>query len=129
MHKKIIKYVVSAVLLVIIGVVLFILFQKNPQEIESFKVEDYAYYLENFPSEENVGPIADAKDAEAKAVKIWTKLYGEDVKNQTPYQLFYDEQNHVWFIHGSLPAHMDGGVANILIENDSGDVLAVWHDE
>ena len=30
---------------------------------------------------------------------------------------------------GTLPPNMTGGVANILVDNDAGEVLALWHDK
>lgn len=100
---------------------------KSP-DVNNFEVSDYQYYIENFPSEENVGSIIDSKDATKKAESIWIKLYGESVKKEKPYQLLYDEKNEIWLIHGTLRSNMKGGVANILIDNSTGKVLAVWHD-
>ena len=103
--------------------------QNNSPDVRTFVVSDYQYYIESFPSEENLGSISNAKDAAIRAETIWIKTYGKCVKKEKPYQIFYDAQNEVWLIQGSLRSNMMGGVANILIENDTGKVLAVWHEK
>ena len=76
-----------------------------------------------------MGFISDSKDLLKKVEVIWIEQYGECIKNQKPYQVFYDEANGIWLVHGTLRSNMMGGVANILVDNDTGKVLAVWHDK
>ena len=124
----------SVVLLVLIIVILMggfcmVIIQNKTPNVKVFVLNDYQFYIENFSSEENVGNIIDAKDAIKKAEKIWIKLYGESIKKEKPYQVFYDERNCVWLVQGTLRSNIKGGVANILIQNETGKVLAVWHDK
>ncbi len=98
-------------------------------DVKNFELSNYQYYIDNFTSAENVGSITNSRDAIKKAEKIWVKLYGESVKKEKPYRLFYDEKYETWLIQGTLRSNMKGGVANILIENTTGKVLAVWHDK
>ena len=97
--------------------------------IEDFDVHEYQYYINNFSVEDNVGLITDAKDLLRKAESIWVEKYGERVKGQKPYQVLYDEKNDIWLVRGTLHADRMGGVANILVDNSTGKVLAVWHDK
>ena len=106
-----------------------IIIQNKTPNVKAFKYNDYQYYIDNFPSEENVGNITDAKDAIKKAEKIWIKLYGENIKKEKPYQVFYDENSGIWLVQGTLRTNMKGGVANIIIQNKTGKILAVWHDK
>ena len=101
--------------------------QYIPVDDDTFTVDEYRRYIEDFSSDENVGPIVDAEDAAQKAEEVWIRIYGEDIKDERPYIVSYDEENGVWMVKGSLPPFALGGVANILIENDTGKVLAVWH--
>ncbi len=101
----------------------------EPSDIKTFEVSEYQYYMENFSSEETLGVISDEKDLLKKVEVIWIDKYGEHIKNEKPYQLFYDEKNDVWLVQGTMPYNVMGGVANILVENDTGKVLAVWHDK
>lgn len=117
------------IVVMLIGVILIMAVQRNSLSIKSFDVSDYQYFIENFSSEENLGNISNAEDAVIKAENVWLKIYGEHVKREKPYQVFYDAENEVWLIQGSLRPNMMGGVSNILIENDTGKVLAVWHDK
>ncbi len=98
-------------------------------EVRAFEVSEYQYYIDNFPSEDNLGVISDSKDLLKKAEGIWIKKYGERIKNQKPYQVFYDEAKGIWLVQGTLRSDRMGGVANILVDNDTGKVLAVWHDK
>lgn len=125
------KRIVLLVLIVaiLIGGVCMIIIQNKTPNVKGFEFNDYQYYVDSFPSEENVGNIVDAKDAIKKAEKIWIKLYGESIKKEKPYQVFYDEDNGIWLIQGTLRSNMKGGVANILIQNKTGKVLAVWHEK
>ena len=76
-----------------------------------------------------MGSIFDSKELLKKVESIWIKKFGERVKAEKPYQVFYDEQNGVWLVQGTLPADMMGGVANIIVENNTGKVLALWHEK
>lgn len=116
-------------LVLLAGGIFIVITQRTSRKIGAFKLIDYQYYIENFASEENVGSIANSKDAIRKAEAIWIKLYGDSIKKEKPYQLFYDSENGVWLIRGTLKSNKKGGVASILIEGSTGNVLAVWHDK
>ena len=127
-NKKNIIRIVFGVIVLAAGI-LIIVNQLKSHDVKAFDVSDYQDIIENFPSDENLGSISDAKDAVKKAETIWIKIYGKNVKKEKPYQVFYDAENEVWLIHGYLRPNMEGGVANILIENSTGKVLAVWHEK
>ena len=98
-------------------------------QTKAFDVGDYQYYIDKFPSEDNLGFISDPKDLLKKVEVIWINKYGERIKKQKPYQVFYDKANGIWLVQGTLRSNMTGGVANILVDNDTGRVLALWHDK
>ena len=60
---------------------------------------------------------------------ILIEKYGTQIKKQKPYKVFYDETNDVWMVTGTLPSNKKGGVANIIIDNSTGKVLAIWHSK
>ncbi len=123
-------YILSVFLLILfIGGILLIVIQNKAPEVKAFEVSGNQKHIDNFSSEETVGSISGAKDALAKAELIWIKTFGEQVKKEKPYQVSYDVEKEVWLIQGSMPPGVKGGVANILIENRTGKVLAVWHDK
>jgi hypothetical protein len=108
----------------------FVVIGKNKlPETKAFDVGDYQYYIDKFPSEDNLGFISDSKDLLKKVEVIWINKYGERIKKQKPYQVFYDKANGIWLVQGTLRSNMMGGVANILVDNDTGRVLALWHDK
>lgn len=112
-----------------IGGILVLITKNKSPEIKTFEVSEYQYYIDNFPSEDNLGFISDSKDLLKKVEVIWINKYGERIKDQKPYQVFYDEKNSIWLVQGTLQTNMMGGVANILIDNNTGKVLAIWHDK
>lgn len=116
-------------LITFIGGIFMVIIKNESPGIKTFEVSEYQYYIENFSSEDNLGFISSSKDLLKKVEVIWIKKYGERIKNQKPYQVFYDEKNGIWLVQGTLRSNMMGGVANILVDNDTGKVLAVWHDK
>ena len=62
MRKR--KRIVLLVLIIaiLIGGVCMIIIQNKTPNVKAFEFNDYQYYIDNFPSEENVGNIIDAKD-------------------------------------------------------------------
>ena len=122
-------FLLLLILVIFIGGVFMVIVQNKSPVVENFKSSDYQYYIDNFSSEENVGSIIDAKDAIKKSEIIWIKLYGENIKKEKPFKVFYDAKSEIWLVQGTLRSNMMGGVANILVDNDTGKVLAVWHDK
>ena len=127
--RKVLFIFLLILFMTFIGGILVVIIKNESPEIKTFEVSEYQYYIDNFSSEDNLGFISDSKELLKKVEVIWIKQYGERIKNQKPYQVFYDEANGIWLVHGTLRSNMMGGVANILVDNDTGKVLAVWHDK
>lgn len=59
----------------------FVVIGKNKlPETKVFDVGDYQYYIDKFPSEDNLGFISDPKDLLKKVEVIWINKYGEHIK-------------------------------------------------
>ena len=99
------------------------------QRVYEFDLNIYADIIEKFPSEKVLGPVTSAKEAKEKAEAVWLEVYGDEVKKEKPYSVAYDENTGTWLVQGHLPWYMVGGVANILIQESDGSVLAVWHEK
>ena len=127
--RKVLFIFLLILFMTFIGGILVVIIKNKSPEIKSFEVSEYQYYIDNFSSEDNLGFISDSKELLKKVEVIWIKKYGERIKNEKPYQVFYDEENGIWLVQGTLRSNMMGGVANILVDNDTGKVLAVWHDK
>lgn len=85
---------------------------------------------EEFSSDIYLGEVSNASEAKKYAEEIWISKYGAKVKwKNRPYQIFYDEKNRAWLIHGSFWGNSFGGVPNVIIREFDGKVLAVWHDK
>ena len=130
MKKAVIVILAVAVLAVVGASVIPIAYDQSVfSKVRPFDVDDYQEFIDTFPSNECLGKLSGKTDAVKKAEIILVKIYGKQVKKERPYQIFYDEEAGVWLVQGSLPSNMKGGVANIIIENDTGKVLAVWHEK
>ena len=128
MKKCIVLIVICAIVIVIVFICNFHKKSQSP-EIGSFDFDDYQDFVAAFPSGEIVENPSNLNKLVADTEKIWVKIYGENIKRQKPYQVFHDKENGVWLVQGTLQPNTMGGVANILVENDTGKVLAIWHDK
>ena len=100
--------------------------------VKPFNLYHEPYYLramQDFPSDKYLGEVLTAKDAQEKALKEWLDLFGDKIYKEKPYQVFFDEQNGVWLVKGSLPRGYIGGVAYIIMRKSDGKILAIWHDQ
>lgn len=89
---------------------------------ESSLQEDYPFLTEP------MGPIDDAKTAKKVAEDVWLRIYGEAVKDQKPYEVYFDEENSVWCVCGTVSffeAELNGGTVIILLQAGNGEILAV----
>ncbi len=96
---------------------------------EKSNVEYYVKYCKGAENlKEYLGPVNSASEAKKMAEKEWFKLYGVwTTIKERPYKASYDSENEVWFVRGTLPDGMVGGMASILIRREDGKVLALWH--
>ena len=117
MKKKTIV-IICAIILFIGGVVAILLFNQKPK-VGQFNFVEYSNYIIDFPSNIVLGPVNNAESAKDKAQSVWLQLYGESIKDEKPYQVFFDESNEMWLVTGSMPKCLfdttKGGVANIII--------------
>ena len=125
--KRLIIPLFCLAILLVGSTILFISNYGDKEKIKEFSLNEYNDYIQRFPSDRKTDTIESAKMAKVEAEKIWIEIYGKQVKNEKPYNVFYDDKNGVWLINGSLPKGWDGGVAYILIRKHDGRVLAVWH--
>lgn len=101
---------------------------KNTNKVGKFDLHDYADIVASFSSDRVLGTIDSAKDAKEKAEVLWVEIYGEQVREEKPYGVSYDQASKTWLVQGYIPSYTVGGVANVLIRESDGAVLAVWHD-
>lgn len=102
-------------------------------------MNDYQEYIELFSSEnvlgrgKELGEIKDFKAAKREAEKVWVEVYGKEILKNRPYKVFFDSENDVWLVQGSLYDRkgriVNGGVPYFLVEKKTGRVLAIWHDK
>lgn len=139
------KAVAMAAVVVAVGalavIICCLLIPENPYKDEiagSFDVNDERYqeiiegyaeigkYVES--QLDYLGPVDTAEKAKREAEKEWFKVYGkEHIIDERPYTAYYDAENKVWYVYGYLPPKYLGGTAEILIRQEDGKVLALWH--
>ena len=96
-------------IVILSGVLLISCDISNSYVIYDFNIKDYQDEIVGFPSDENIGEINDINTLMKKIEKIWIKVYGDEIKKEKPYKVFYDKKNDVWLIHGTLPDYVMGG--------------------
>lgn len=99
-------------------------FESSPYEAD----DSYLSYIEKDPLNEKLDSVSDANDLVNQIESIWIGIYGDRIKEQRPYQVFYDEKNAIWMVKGTLKENELGGVAYALIADGTWEVLAIWHD-
>ncbi len=140
MNKKLFIIVVIVIVVAFLGIYFFHINKdlkndaivddndiNNEVTVGTFELEKYNDEIDEFFSGEILGPTPSAKDAKEKAVPFLKEVYGEKIKNREPYHVQYDEKNKAWLIQGTLPKGYLGGVPHIIIRQDDGMILAVWH--
>ncbi|MBR5524120.1 MAG: hypothetical protein IKU51_02490 [Clostridia bacterium] len=91
-------------------------YQENPYGVES---PEYGPY----------GPVKNAAQARRIARKVWTDYFDKTIFSNRPYQVAYSDSEKMWYVYGSLPFYTDGGVPNIVIREETGEIVAFWHDK
>ena len=134
MIKKLIAGVIG--LCVIGAVIVFIseyIDKVKVNNLETFSIAKYEYYVDNFSSDTVLGKVADIDTAVQNAENVWIEMYGIEVKKEKPYKVAWDAQSGTWHVYGSLSSDIfvgsTGGVAHILIRKSDGKVFAVWHQK
>ena len=149
MGKKIFK-IIGRVLLGLLAVALLVGFgwyydcmlaTKDFDELPDYHIEwfydgieNYQEYLQNgeVAHYEPLGPIKNAAQARRAARKLWTEHFEDKtIFSDRPYQVCYNESEKIWYVYGSLPFEpmllWMGGVPEVAIKEETGEVLGIWH--
>lgn len=81
----------------------------------------------SFQSDAVLGKIEGPLQLRREAQKIWISIYGLKILCQKPYEVLYDPDNDIWLVRGTTSQDTQGGTAHILVDDETGKVLAVWH--
>ena len=99
------------------------------ERIDVFNADDYKNYIKEFSSDKAVTDPRDEKTTFDEIEMIWVGIYGDCVKSEKPYRMFYDEKNDMRLICGTLPENRLGGTAHAIVDDKTGKVLAIWHEK
>ena len=105
----------------------------NSNQVKSFSIHEYEEEITDFSSEKifgytrKMGEIANSHVAKEYAQEIWIEVYGENVKDKKPYKVYWDNENNVWLVTGTLKKHWLSGVPHIIFSKNDGEIIAVWH--
>ncbi|MBT7122775.1 MAG: hypothetical protein HN948_07175 [Clostridia bacterium] len=123
--------------------------EPEPIEVSSFDIVDYKIWLEGSSPKEvmgreiNLGPNVTSEQALEHAEDIIKEVFGVDtVSAHKPFMVYYDEHNKLWMVTGKFVDEINttpdgktiievtlGGRPHVVINQLSGEVIAVWHDE
>jgi len=126
--KKNKRILVISLIVITFCAVLFFTFFNNITF--DFSINEYSQELSTFSNVSNdvTNEIKTAAQAKSAAFKIWKQVYGDSVIFKLPYRVYYDSESHIWLVKGSWVFFIPGG-PHILLKEEGGEVLAVWHDK
>jgi len=87
----------------------------------------FATDLEKHNYKPKEGYVPDEATAIKIAEAIWLPIYGNTIYTEKPFKAVL--KNEVWIVEGSLPEGYKGGVAEIEIAKDDGQILRVSHSQ
>lgn len=104
--------------------------KNNENEIKnSVKIENEDKTISIDPETKGYSPkdgfIPDKETAISVAKIVLIKIYGKEVLSQRPFLVTL--KNNIWIIEGHLEKDMDGGVAYIEIDKQTGQIIKVVH--
>lgn len=129
------RFILFAIIMIIIAV-MFSFRLPNQTEVAQFRLESYSYYIDNFPTNLVYGEAYTAEEALEIAQNVWMDEYDYDLSNHK-YTISYDEEGRAWLICGNIDLLQRndemqlwfGGNPYIIITQNEGRVLALWHDK
>ena len=120
------KLVLTLCFLILVGVLC-----ACSAKVETFSLKDYEAQIAAFSSEMVCGAVHDADAAKNAAEQVWREVFGD--AGRRPYRVFRDAEHGAWFVQSAPPGNLfgsvKGGCAYLILEEASGRVLAVWHEE
>ena len=109
MNKKLILYVFLFVFNIVIGFFFCDIFH-------SVKVRnDERVYV---PNGETAIKIAEA---------VWLPIYGEEIYQKLPFTVEYYKKENCWVVVGTMQSNSFGGVPEIKINKNTGEIIYVGH--
>lgn len=139
MKKKVIFWLLTVLAVLAVIFALICIFLKNARVVDDREDVYIAYSggsdLYHASREELIGmslcdyheasgKVETAKEAAEIAEKIIKEAYGND---ESPYIVKYNENADAWIVHGSLPLFHVGGVANVAIDKETGEIIMLFH--
>ena len=82
MKKKFILILCVVIALLIGGTIMFLV-KDSGNKIGNFNVDEYDYYINQYPSDKTLGSINDAEIAKEKAENVWLGIYGDSKKSKS----------------------------------------------
>lgn len=102
------------------------IFAEQPKKKVQPVYEHDDYTGLDFYTSDNKDFVNDSETAIQIAVAIWSAVYGkEKIEKEKPYKAY--EHDGFWYVNGSLPENMVGGVAYIKIRKKDGAVMGYIH--
>ena len=97
---------------------------------QRFDIAEYREIIDASQQGSSFGSVETEQEAIAVAEKVLAEKYAFPSDDKEPHEALLDEQNQVWLVQGAV--WIEGcwgyrGVAHVLIQKDTGQILAVWY--
>lgn len=113
--KPINKYQILILFILTIPVAQSVSYKKPP-------IDDKKSQIGYIPKD---GFVPDALTAKKIAEAVWLPIYGEKILKKKPF--IAKLKSGIWYVEGSLPPNLKGGVPYIEIREKDGKILKVIH--
>lgn len=133
--KNLLTLLAGVAVIVLVTVLLSQCMLTRPRAFELEEQQAFldSYARSNLPERfpvlnEPVGTVDSAKQARQIAESLWTALYGEAAAEQEPYEVYYDADNQVWCVSGTVSYFQESetdGVLMLILSRETGEILAI----
>ncbi len=133
--KSFLTLLAGVAVIVLVTVLLSQCMLAKPRSFDLDAQSDFirAYEQSTLPQEfacltQPVGAIDSMKAAQRAAESLWLQVYGQEITEQKPYEVYYDADAGVWCVCGSAtyyPAADDDGIVMALLAEEYGRVIAL----
>lgn len=115
------------------SLVIYLSYRNRPVNTGEFSALDYREELSEFAAKGiYIDETHDTSEMLRQAEVIGTDIYGDGIKKSKPYNFYYDSENELFLLNGTISTlfgNHKGGIQQMIVNAETGEVLAIWHEK
>lgn len=139
---RITSIITLAIFIIVIGTIHLVSYFNIYVKVHEFSVENYRFYIDlqetnikNLDSSivevlnKKYGCVDTAQTAKNLAEEVWEDAYAtifDECNPEKPFIVAYDSEDKVWLVTTKYKRNYLGGAYYLLIEQEKGEILALW---